>query len=99
MSRTNKSDVLRQLSPANIYVEINPLDAQRLGIAPNRLVRVSSRRGELIATAFITPQVQPGQIFIPMHYAETNRLTFAAFDPHSRQPSYKACAVQLQPLK
>ena len=98
-SRTNKSDVLRQLSPEHLYVEINPRDAQRLGIAPNRPVHVRSRRGELTATAFITPQVQPGQVFIPMHYAETNRLTFAVFDPHSRQPSYKACAVQLQPVK
>jgi assimilatory nitrate reductase catalytic subunit len=29
-----------------------------------------------------------------MHFPEVNRLTFPAFDPHSRQPSYKACAVQ-----
>jgi assimilatory nitrate reductase catalytic subunit len=28
-----------------------------------------------------------------MHFEEMNRLTFPAFDPHSRQPSYKACAV------
>lgn len=33
---------------------------------------------------------------MPMHYASTNRLTFPAFDPHSRQPSYKACAVQIE---
>ena len=95
-SRTEKSDVLRQLRPEKIYVEINPRDAQRLGIAPNSSVRVSSRRGELTARAFVTPTVQSGQVFIPMHYAETNRLTFAAFDPHSRQPSYKACAVRVE---
>ena len=95
-SRTEKSDVLRQLRPEKVYVEINPRDAQRLGIAPNSSVRVSSRRGELTARAFVTPTVQPGQVFIPMHYAETNRLTFAAFDPHSRQPSYKACAVRVE---
>ncbi len=94
-SRTEKSDVLRQLRPEKIYVEINPRDAQQLGIAPNSAVRVASRRGELTATAHVTPTVAPGQIFIPMHYAETNRLTFAAFDPHSRQPSYKACAVKV----
>ena len=33
-SRTDKSDVLRTLAPANCYVEINPADAARLGIAP-----------------------------------------------------------------
>jgi assimilatory nitrate reductase catalytic subunit len=30
-----------------------------------------------------------------MHDAATNRLTFPAFDPHSRQPSYKFCAVSV----
>jgi anaerobic selenocysteine-containing dehydrogenase len=30
-----------------------------------------------------------------MHYATTNHLTADAFDPYSRQPSYKACAVSL----
>jgi assimilatory nitrate reductase catalytic subunit len=34
---------------------------------------------------------------MPMHDAMTNRLTFAAFDPYSRQPSYKACAVRIEP--
>ena len=33
-----------------------------------------------------------------MHDEATNRLTFAAFDPYSRQPSYKACAVALRRL-
>jgi assimilatory nitrate reductase catalytic subunit len=32
-----------------------------------------------------------------MHGPTINKLTFAAFDPHSRQPAYKACAVNLMP--
>src|SRR5665213_1454208 len=95
-SRTDKSDVLRALSPAACYVEINPRDAAWLGLAPNAVVRVRSRRASLVATAFITPTVQPGQVFIPMHYPEVNRLTCPSFDPHSRQPSYKHCAVALE---
>jgi predicted molibdopterin-dependent oxidoreductase YjgC len=43
--------------------------------------------------ALLTPTIQPGQLFMPMHYEETNLLTKADFDPHSHQPSYKACAV------
>jgi anaerobic selenocysteine-containing dehydrogenase len=34
-----------------------------------------------------------------MHYARTNQLTFPDFDPHSRQPSYKTCAVAVRPLQ
>jgi anaerobic selenocysteine-containing dehydrogenase len=60
---------------------------------------VKSRRAELVATAFVTGTVSAGQIFIPMHYAELNKLTRADFDPHSRQPSYKHCAVRVEAIK
>jgi len=94
-SRTNKSDVLRKLAPTALYVEINPADATRLGIANDEQVTVSSRRGEASAAAVVTTTVQPGQLFMPMHFDAVNRLTFPSFDPHSRQPSYKACAVRI----
>jgi assimilatory nitrate reductase catalytic subunit len=96
-TRTEKSDVLRKLRPGKIYAEINPHDAKRLEIRANHPVRISSRRGWLTAAAFVTATIQPGQVFIPMHYAETNQLTLPAFDPYSRQPAYKACAVKIEP--
>ncbi len=92
-TRTDKSDVLRKLAPRSLVVEIHPDDAARLGIADAGAVRVWSRRGEARATAVVTATVQPGVVFMPMHFPAVNRLTFPAFDPHSRQPSYKACAV------
>jgi assimilatory nitrate reductase catalytic subunit len=95
-TRTAKSAVLRQLHPENIYIEINPRDAVRLGIKPQQLVHVRSRRGVVAARAFLTATVQRGQVFIPMHYDTANQLTHPAFDPHSRQPSYKACAVAIR---
>jgi anaerobic selenocysteine-containing dehydrogenase len=94
-TRTEKSDILRKLYPKQCYVEINPNDAKRLGIRANDIVSIASRRAEITATAFVPPTVQPGQVFIPMHYLEVNKLTFPAFDPHSRQPSYKASAVRI----
>ena len=94
-SRTNKSDVLRRLAPQNCYVEINPADAERLGIVASEEITIRSRRGLITAMAFVTETVQPGQLFVPMHYAEMNTLTFPSFDPHSRQPSYKHCAVAI----
>jgi assimilatory nitrate reductase catalytic subunit len=96
-TRTGKSAILRKLYPAECYVEIHPADALRLGIAPHTQITVSSRRANLTATAFVTPTVRPGQLFIPMHYDAVNRLTCASFDPHSRQPSYKHCAVNVLP--
>jgi assimilatory nitrate reductase catalytic subunit len=97
-TRTKKSEVLKKLHPGVPYVEVSPVDAKALDLGPTDWVRVRSARGVVTVKAFITHVVQPGQVFMPMHNAETNQLTFAAFDPHSRQPSYKACAVRLERL-
>ena len=95
-TRTGKSDVLRKLYPANAYVEINPADAEHLKISPNGKVAIISRRARVECSAFVTASVRPGNIFVPMHYGITNRLTKSDFDPHSRQPSYKHCAVRVE---
>jgi len=92
-SRTDKSAVLRKLAPTVLTAEINPDDATRLGISAGDRVTVRSRRGTAEAIALVTTTVQSGQIFLPMHFGTVNQLTFPSFDPHSRQPSYKACAV------
>ena len=97
-TRTGKSAVLRALYPANPYIEVHPADAVRLGLSANSQVAVVSRRARVACAAFITSTVAPGQVFIPMHYGVTNQLTRAEFDPHSRQPSYKHCAVRLEKL-
>lgn len=96
-TRTAKSAVLRKLAPEEAYVEINPVDARRAGIKPDQWVVVESQRGAVAAKAFVTLCVRPGQVFLPMHYEGTNRLTLGHFDPHSRQPSYKNCAVRIRP--
>ena len=96
-TRTGKSHVLRKLYPNAPYVELSPRDAADLGLRANAWVIVRSQRGQVRARAFVSHVVQPGQVFMPMHDAATNQLTFAAFDPYSRQPSYKACAVRIEP--
>ncbi|HIF01091.1 MAG TPA: nitrate reductase, partial [Fuerstia sp.] len=67
-TRTKQSAVLRKLYPADIFVEINPADARRLLIGPNDRAIVESQRGRVLAKAVLTHAVQPGQVFIPMHY-------------------------------
>ncbi|MCO8125421.1 nitrate reductase [Stieleria sp. TO1_6] len=94
-TRTSKSKVLRKLYPQRAYVEMSPVDARELGIHNGDTVEVRSRRGAISVTAMVTPTIQPGQAFIPMHYGVTNHLTLSHFDPHSRQPSYKDCAITI----
>ena len=98
-TRTGKSPVLNRLHPAEAYVELNPKDAKRLKIRPHQKVWVTSQRGRIEANALLTPTVQAGQVFMPMHYRQVNQLTMAHFDPYSRQPSYKNCAVKIEAVK
>ncbi|MGI9473548.1 MAG: molybdopterin oxidoreductase family protein [Rubripirellula sp.] len=98
-TRTSKSPVLRKLYPQEAYIELNPSDAKQIGVANGDPIRIRSRRGEATAAACVSPTLQPGQTFMPMHYEATNKLTLRCFDPHSRQPNYKFCAVSLLPAQ
>ena len=100
-TRTAKSAVLRKLYPSQPYVELDPRDADALGdddgpVATGDRVAVESRRGRVEVIAHVTPTVGRGRVFLPMHDVGTNRLTHGSFDPHSRQPSYKASAVRVE---
>lgn len=94
-TRTEKSPVLRQLYPNIAYVEIHPDDAASMGVINGDSVTIRSRRAEICVVASVTATVAQGQAFLPMHYELTNQLTLAHFDPYSRQPSYKDCAVAI----
>lgn len=98
-TRTSKSEVLRKLYPEALHAEIHPDDAAAAGVTTGEELVVESRRGTVRARAFVTPTVPRGQVFLPMHDAATNQLTQADFDPYSRQPAYKGCAVRLRAWK
>ncbi len=80
------------------YAEINPEDADSLGIKHNSMIKVSSRRGTITVRAYVTDKVSKGTIFIPFHYKEeaVNLLTNPAVDPSAKIPEYKVCAVRIE---
>jgi formate dehydrogenase major subunit len=45
-------------------IEINPVDADKLGVAEDQKIKVTSRRGTVEAKASITKKSVPGSIFI-----------------------------------
>ena len=60
---------------------------------------VISRRGRIRDLNLrLTETVAPGQVFVPFHWAEfnANEVTQSAFDPISREPNYKQCAVRVE---
>ena len=94
-TRTKHSRILEKLVSQDVYVEISVMDAEALAVASDEFVDVTSKRGTVRARAFVSNTVRVGEVFMPMHYDTVNILTFGAFDPHSRQPAFKSCAVKL----
>ena len=79
-------------------IEVNPDDAQHIGLNSNTRVRVTSRRGSIEAEAWVTDRVPPGVVYANFHFPEAsaNELTIAALDPVAKIPEYKVCAVKVE---
>ena len=83
------------------YVDINPEDAEVLGINSGDVLVLSSRRGEMEAPARLNHSVAPGSLFLPIHFGEnpTNVLTSSeAFDPLAKIPEFKVSSVKMRKL-
>ncbi len=98
MSR--RSPGLEAIAPA-AEVEINPADAIEYGIRDGDWVRVTSRRGQVVAEAKITDRSPAGTVFMTFHYAEAavNLLTIDAVDPTAKIPEYKVCAARIEKVE
>ncbi len=82
-------------------VELNPTDAEKLGVNGNKSLRITSRRGSIVAQAWVTDRVPPGMVYANFHFPEAsaNELTLAALDPVSKIPEYKVLAVKVELVK
>ncbi len=96
---THRARNLEAMYPEAL-VEINPKDARKANISDGELMKVASRRGEIVAKAQVTDRVEPGLIFTTFHFAESaaNFLTNPALDPQAKIPEYKVCAVKIGPV-
>jgi len=97
-TKTEQVPILERLSP-NAWLEMNPRDALMLNLKPHDSVDVVSSRGRVRGVELrVTEIIAPGQVFMPFHYAEANanQVTQSAFDPISREPNYKQCAVRIE---
>ncbi|MDJ0521071.1 MAG: formate dehydrogenase subunit alpha [Planctomycetota bacterium] len=96
---TRRVHGLEELRPEEL-VEIHPRDAAALRIASGDEVRVTSRRGEVVARALVTEVSPPGTVSMTFHFHEapTNVLTNAAWDPVAKIPETKVCAVRVEPV-
>ena len=78
--------------------DISFADARNLNIQHGEMIKVRSRRGEVVVKANVTEQVPPGLVWMAFHFRENcaNWLTNAAYDPFTLTAEYKACAVNIE---
>ncbi|TAL94763.1 MAG: nitrate reductase [Paraburkholderia sp.] len=105
MSRTGRVGKLFSHTPAPA-LSMQRGDAARRGFLEGDLVRVSSRRGNLVLPVQLTDDVQSGTVFAPMHWSAQflasggiNETTIPAVDPASFQPELKHAAVRIEPVE
>ncbi len=94
-------------------LRMNPQDLPRRGLKDGDLVRVRSRRGEMVVALRADPDIAAAQADLAMHWGEefisgrgtggqpllgVNALTQPAFCPDSMQPELKFAAVDIQRL-
>ncbi len=98
---TGRVPALANAMPST-YVELNPVDARRYGISNGDQVRIKSRRGQLDLRAWIQGRGEPpvGSLFVPWFDEKRliNLVTLHLYDPISKQPDYKKCAVSITRL-
>ncbi|MEH6800158.1 MAG: molybdopterin-dependent oxidoreductase [Halopseudomonas sabulinigri] len=84
-------------------LSLHPDELSSRNLNDGDLVRVRSRRGELILPVHSDEQIRPGQAFLPMHWGDRflkglgcNVLTQPAFDPISKQPELKQSSINIR---
>lgn len=101
MTRTGLSSRLSAHQPEP-FVSINPADAAKQQLEQGQLVSLSSASGSVLVRLAVSTDIEPGQLFMPIHWNETTAskanicaLIKANFDKNSGQPEFKFTPVNL----
>jgi formate dehydrogenase major subunit len=80
-------------------LDLSPEDGKRYRVSEGERVRVSSRRGSVLAPVRFDRGLRPGLAFLAVHFHEqisTNDLTIDAVDPKSGTSEFKATAIRIE---
>ena len=101
-NQTRRVPELAQAEP-HAFVEVHPDSARALRIAPDDMVRVTTRRGTALLRARYSRKIRLDTLFVPFHWGgagNANILTSnTALDPISHIPEFKVCAASLEKVE
>ncbi|MFD2090869.1 molybdopterin oxidoreductase family protein [Blastococcus deserti] len=108
-TKTGRAPQLQAAAP-EVWVEMSPGDAGRLGVGEGDLLEVSTARGSVRARLRIS-EIRDGVLFLPFHYGywddpgavengrAANELTLTDWDPASKQPIFKTAAAAVRKVR
>jgi assimilatory nitrate reductase catalytic subunit len=98
-TRTQEVAYIADASTKAACAFLNPGLAKEQGIENNDAVEITSCNGQsAIFCARLSDSVDYQQIFAPLHYIETNKLTASVYDMYSKEPSFKYVPVRIRPV-
>lgn len=98
---TGNCRMLSSLEDEPGWIQMNPSDCERLGIAEGELVKVVNKRGFCITRCLPTPRVMEGATYMTYQWwiGACNELTTGKnLDPISKTPEYKYCNCRIEKL-
>jgi assimilatory nitrate reductase catalytic subunit len=105
MARTGLAPTLNQ-HVEEPWLGLHRTDLSQLRLLEGALVKIKSRRGDMILPAKADDSLRPGHAFLPMHWGSAfvsgsgpNALTNPVCDPISFQPELKHTAVAIEAAK
>lgn len=96
-TQTRRSTPLTAAEP-ELCTELHPHLAAATGIDDGVAIRLTTRRGTVVARARLVDGIRTDTVFLPFHWALVNDLTGPRLDPTSRMPESKTCAVAVAPV-
>jgi len=103
MTKTGKVSRLMTHIPSPV-LDLNAIDAYKLGIKSGDIVVVSSKNGVVRVKARVCNTIRESVVFLPMHWGKqldndlnrTNNLTNILVDPISKEPDFKYTTVAIK---
>jgi formate dehydrogenase major subunit len=96
-SMTRRASILDALEPGPV-VALSPAALARIGAVAGEAVRVTTRRGAIVATARMDAALPDDMVFAPFAFREApaNALTDPTLDPLAKIPGFKYCAARVE---
>ena len=101
-TRTYRLSWTSSLKPGFHSVDINPIDAEALGIKNKSQVKVSTPKGSIVLQANLTQLVQPGVVHIYHGRAEADVNTLLEWDycdPISGFPGFRSSLCRIDKIE